>query len=116
MSKAILRGIRISPLKARLVAKEIQGMNAEQALASLNFTPNKAAKIMYKVLASAIANGEHQAEDVSVFSVRVDRASYLKRFRPRARGSASGIRKPTSHIYIEVKEMKTDTAQEDGDK
>lgn len=115
MSKAILRNIRVSPLKARLVTKQIQGMNAEKALASLSFTPNKAARIIYKVLASAIANGDHQAEDVNVFSARVDRAAYLKRFRPRARGSASGIRKPSSHIFIEVKEMNTDTTNENGD-
>jgi len=115
MGKAILRNIRVSPLKARLVTKQIQGMNAEQALASLSFTPNKAARLIYKILASAVANGEHQPEDVNVFSARVDRGSYLKRFRPRARGSASGIRKPTSHIFIEVKEMNTDTTNENGD-
>lgn len=112
MGKALLRNIRLSPLKARLITKRIQGMNAEYALASLKFTPNKAARIIYKVLASAVANGEHEAEEVKVFSARVDRGSYMKRFRPRARGSASGIRKPTSHIFIEVKEMNTDTVQE----
>ena len=56
-SRAILRYVRLSPVKARLIAKEIQGMNAEVALASLEFTPNKAARAIYKTLASAIANG-----------------------------------------------------------
>jgi large subunit ribosomal protein L22 len=58
MSKAILRFIRLSPTKARLVAREIQGMNAEEALAKLEFMPNKAARIIAKVLKSAVANGD----------------------------------------------------------
>lgn len=102
MSKATLKHIRLSPNKARLIAREVQGMNAEIALASLEFMPNKAAGIIAKVIASAVANGEYEPEEVSILSCRVDKASVLKRFRPRARGSASGIRKPTSHIFIEV--------------
>ena len=102
MSRAILRHIRLSPTKARLVAKEIQGMNAEEALAKLEFMPNKAAKVIAKVLASAVANGGFDANEVVVTSCRVDRAAYLKRFRPRARGMASRIQKPTAHIFVEV--------------
>jgi len=102
MSKAILRGIRLSPKKSRLIARQIQGMNGEYALATLEFTPNKAARIIYKVLASAIANGDFQPEEVIVTSCRVDEGPVLKRFRPRARGSASKIRKPTAHILVEV--------------
>ena len=56
MSKAILKFIRLSPIKARLIAREVQGMNAEYAIASLQFTPNKAAGIISKVIASAVAN------------------------------------------------------------
>jgi large subunit ribosomal protein L22 len=104
MSRAVLKFIRLSPIKARLVAKEIQGMNAEVALASLEFTPNKAAKIISKVLASAVANGGYEAEEVVVSSCRVDKGPSLKRFRPRARGRATPIRKPTSHIIVEVSE------------
>ena len=66
MSKAILRQVRVSPKKARLIARQVQGMNGEYALASLEFTPNKSAKIIYKVLASAIANGSYQPEEVVV--------------------------------------------------
>ncbi len=102
MSRAILRHIRLSPTKARLVAREIQGMNAEEALAKLEFMPNKAARIIAKVVASAVANGGFDANEVVVKSCRVDRAAYLKRFRPRARGMASKIQKPTAHIFVEV--------------
>jgi len=102
MSKAVLRFIRLSPTKARLVAREIQGMNAEEALAKLEFMPNKAARIIAKVVASAVANGGYDANEVIIKSCRVDRGPYLKRFRPRARGMASRIQKPTAHIYVEV--------------
>jgi large subunit ribosomal protein L22 len=102
MSKATLKFIRLSPTKARLIAREIQGMNAEEALAKLEFMPNKAARVIAKVLASAIANGEFDANEVVVKSCRVDRGPYLKRFRPRARGMASRIQKPTAHIFVEV--------------
>jgi large subunit ribosomal protein L22 len=102
MSKATLKFIRLSPNKARLITREVQGMNAELALASLEFMPNKAAGIIAKVIASAVANGDYEPEEVTILSARVDKGPVLKRFRPRARGSASRILKPTSHIMIEV--------------
>ncbi len=102
MSRAILRFSRVSPTKARLVAREVQGMNAELALASLEFMPNKAAAIISKVIASAVANGDYEPEEVVITSCRVDKASFMKRWRPRARGTASRILKPTSHIFVEV--------------
>jgi len=102
MSRAVLKFIRLSPTKARLIAREVQGMNAELALASLEFTPNKAAGIIAKVIASACANGDFEPEEVEIVSCRVDKGPVLKRFRPRARGSASRILKPTSHIIVEV--------------
>ncbi|MDE7217701.1 MAG: 50S ribosomal protein L22 [Helicobacter sp.] len=105
MSTALLRFVRLSPTKARLVAREIQGMNAEVALASLEFTPNKAAKLIAKVLASAVANGNYEASNVAVASCRIDTGPVLRRFTPRARGRATPIRKPTSHIFVEVAEM-----------
>jgi large subunit ribosomal protein L22 len=77
-------------------------MNGEEALAKLEFMPNKAARIIAKVVASAIANGGYDADEVVIKSCRVDRGPYLKRYRPRARGMASRILKPTSHIYVEV--------------
>jgi len=108
MSKAILKFIRLSPIKARLIAREVQGMNAEVALASLEFTPNKAARVISKVIASAIANCDYEPEVVVVSSCRVDNGPVLKRFRPRARGSASGIRKPMAHIFVEVTPPKSE--------
>ncbi len=102
MSKALLRHIRLSPTKARLVAREVQGMNAEFAMASLEFTPNKAAKVISKVIASAVANGGYEPQSVVVKSCRVDAGPVLRRFMPRARGRATPIRKPTSHIFVEV--------------
>ena len=102
MAKAILKFIRLSPIKARLIAREVQGMNAEYAIASLQFTPNKAAGIISKVIASAVATAGLDPVDAVVVSARVDKGPVLKRFTPRARGSASPKHKPTAHIMIEV--------------
>ena len=102
MSRALLRFSRVSPTKARLIAREVQGMNAELAIASLEFMPNKAAKIISGVIASAVANGGYEPEEVVITSCRVDKAAYMKRWRPRARGTATRILKPTSHILVEV--------------
>ncbi|HED0411579.1 TPA: 50S ribosomal protein L22 [Campylobacter jejuni] len=102
MSKALIKFIRLSPTKARLIAREVQGMNAELAMASLKFMPNKGAKYIANAISSAVANGGFEANEVIVKSCRVDAAAVLKRFRPRARGSASRIRKPSSHILVEV--------------
>ncbi len=106
MSRATLKFIRLSPTKARLIAREVQGMNAELALASLEFMPNKAAKIISKVIASAVANGGYEPEEVVISSCRIDKGPVLKRWKPRARGRASRIMKPTSHVIVEVTEAK----------
>jgi len=106
MSRATLKFIRLSPTKARLIAREVQGMNAELALASLEFMPNKAAKVISKVIASAVANGGYEPEEVVVSSCRIDKGPVLKRWKPRARGRASRIMKPTSHVIVEVTEAK----------
>jgi len=105
MSKATLKFTRLSPTKARLIAREIQGMNGELALATLEFMPNKGAKVISKVLASAIANGDFEPEEVTVTSCTVDKGPTLKRFRPRARGQASQILKPTSHVNVIVEKI-----------
>jgi len=102
MATSTLKFIRLSPIKARLIAREVQGMNAEEALAALEFTPNKAAGIISKVITSAVANADSEPEEMVITSCRIDKGPVLKRFKPRARGSASGIRKPTSHIFVEV--------------
>jgi large subunit ribosomal protein L22 len=105
MSKALLKFTRVAPNKARMIAREVQGMNAELALASLEFMPNKAARLISKVIASAVANGDFEPEEVVITSCRVDKASVMKRFRPRARGTASRILKPTAHIMVEVNKV-----------
>jgi len=102
MSRALLKFVRVSPTKARLIAREVQGMNAELALAALEFMPNKAAGIISKVIASAVANGDYEPEEVTITSCRVDKAAVMKRWRPRARGTASRIIKPTAHILVEI--------------
>ncbi|MDW7652349.1 MAG: 50S ribosomal protein L22 [Bacillota bacterium] len=109
-AKAVAKYIRMSPRKARLVVDQIRGKNAQEALAILKFTPNKPAEPIYKVLHSAMANAENNfemnRESLYVAQVFVDQGPVLKRFRPRARGMASRIRKPTSHITIILKESK----------
>ncbi len=110
MSKALLRFVRLSPTKARLIARQIQGMSAELAIASLEFTPNKAARVLSKVVASAVANGSLDAKSTLIVSCRVDAGPVIRRSIPRAKGRATAIRKPTSHVFVEVaegKEMKS---------
>ena len=111
MSKALIKFIRLSPTKARLIAREVQGMNAELAMASLKFMPNKGAKYIANAISSAVANGGFEASEVVVSSCRVDAGAVLKRFRPRARGSASRIRKPTAHILVEVSKAEVKEAK-----
>lgn len=79
MSKALIKFIRLSPTKARLIAREVQGMNAELAMASLKFMPNKGAKYIANAISSAVANGGFEANEVIVKSCRVDAAAVLKR-------------------------------------
>jgi len=104
--KAKLNRTRISPKKANLVAGLIRGLPAEEALDLLKFTPKKAAKSLYKVLHSAVANAEtnndQKREDLIVKSVIVNRGPFYKRFLPSARGRALPLNKPTSHITVEL--------------
>ena len=102
--RSLYRYARISPLKARDVAREIQGMPVSDALDVLTFTPRKAAFLIGKTLKSALANAENN-HDLSVDSLTVKEAVVndgptLKRFKARARGSAAPIRKRTCHITI----------------
>lgn len=97
---------RISAFKAREVTREIQGLPATDALDILRFTPKKAAALVSKTLKSAIANAENnnnlRAEKLVVKEAVVGEGPTLKRFVPKARGSAGPIRKRTSHIKIIV--------------
>lgn len=95
---------RISPKKARDVAREIQGLAVSDALDALTYTPKKSAYLIGKTLKSAIANAENNhelsADELIVKEATVGDGPTLKRFKPRARGSAGAIRKRTSHIFI----------------
>jgi large subunit ribosomal protein L22 len=102
--KSITRVARISAFKAREVTREIQGLPVAAALDILSFTPKKAARLISKTLVSAIANAENnnglRAENLKVKEAVVGEGPTLKRFQPKARGSAGPIRKRTSHIRI----------------
>lgn len=105
---ARLRGARLSAQKARLVADQIRGKKAEEALNILEFSPKKAAKIIKKVLESAIANAENNdgadIDELKVSTIFVDEGMTLKRIRPRAKGRADRIDKRTCHITVKVSE------------
>ena len=98
------RYVRTSARKARLVCDHIRGKDVEQARAILSFTPRGAAKPWLKLLESAIANAEHNHElvgdELKIASIHADEGPTLKRYRPRAMGRATRIRKRTSHLTI----------------
>ena len=102
--KSTYKYARISPKKARDVARAIQGMPVSDALDALAYTPRKAAQLIGKTLKSAVANAENNheliADELTVKEATVGDGPTFKRFKPRARGSAGAIRKRTSHLYI----------------
>ena len=103
---AKLKGARISPQKARLVADQVRGMPVEEALTLLEFSQKKAAHIVKKVLDSAIANAENNegadVDELKVSSIFVDEGMTMKRLRPRAKGRADRILKRSCHITVKV--------------
>jgi len=105
-TRAVLRGVRLSVDKGRLVADLIRGKQVAQALNTLAFTQKKAAGIIKKVLLSAIANAEHNdgadIDDLKVKTIFVEQGTALRRFAARAKGRGNRISKPTCHIYITV--------------
>lgn len=107
--KAITKYARISAFKAREVTREIQGLPVALAMDVVRFSPKKAARLISKTLASAIANAENnnqlRAENLVVKEAVVGEGPTLNRFQPKARGSAGPIRKRTSHIKITLTEV-----------
>jgi large subunit ribosomal protein L22 len=105
-ASATARHVRMAPMKTRRVVDLIRGLPANDALNVLRFSPQAASEPVYKVLASAIANAEHndglRAENLVVTTAYVDEGPTMKRFRPRAQGRAFRIRKRTSHITVVV--------------
>ncbi len=107
-TKAVAKYIRVSPQKARLVADVIRGMKADRAVTTLRIMPKKAARILRKVLESAVANADQRdsvdVDTLYVKEITVDGGPMLKRFSPRAQGRATRILKRTSHITVIVDE------------
>ncbi|MBI5923477.1 MAG: 50S ribosomal protein L22 [Betaproteobacteria bacterium] len=105
-TNAILRDVRLSAQKGRLVADLVRGKSVDQALNILAFCPKKGATIIKKVLESAIANAEHNdgadIDALTVKTIHVEKASVLRRFTARAKGRGNHILKQTSHIYVTV--------------
>jgi len=105
---ARLKNVRISAQKVRLVADQIRGIPVDNAINLLTFSNKKAAKIIKKVLESAIANAEHNdaadVDELTVSEIMIDEGTTMKRWRPRARGRANKILKRMSHVTVAVSE------------
>lgn len=111
--KAQLRYLRQAPRKTRLIADLIKGATVEEAEKQLKFSPKRGASSLSKLLQSAVSNAKNNfqldKENLYVKEIRVDKGSILKRYRPRARGRATMIRKRTSHISLVLDELKPKT-------
>lgn len=109
-SKAIAKTVRIAPRKVRLVLDLVRGKKVGEALGILEFTPRAASLPVSKVIKSAVANAEHNygmnVADLVVSEAFANEGPTLKRFRPRAKGSASSINKRTSHITVVLSDNK----------
>ena len=107
-AKAVLRYVRISPRKVRIVINLIRGKKVTEALNILKFTPKAASPIVEKLLKSAVANAENNfglnPDNLYISSITADQASILKRMRPRAQGRGFSIHKKSSHITVVVEE------------
>jgi large subunit ribosomal protein L22 len=105
-TRSVVRGVRLSVDKGRLVADLIRGKKVDQALNILAFTHKTAAGIVKKALESAIANAEHNdgadIDELKVTTIYVEQGATLKRFSARAKGRGNRISKPTCHIYVTV--------------
>lgn len=112
--RAQAKYIRLSPYKVRRVLDLVRGLPVEQAEQVLSLTPRRAAEPVSKVLKSAVSNAEHnhalEADELVVAEAYADEGPTLKRFRPRARGRATRIRKRTSHITIVVSDRREEAS------
>jgi large subunit ribosomal protein L22 len=112
VARATARFVRVTPMKARRVVDLVRYLPTDEALALLRFAPQSASEPVAKVVASAVANAEHNLRldpaALVVSAAYVDEGPTLKRIRPRAQGRAFRINKRTSHITIEVSEVTTD--------
>ena len=105
-TQAVLKFVRLSPQKGRLLADLVRGKPVGEALNTLTFSRQRAAGIIRKVLESAIANAENNdgadVDELKIAAIFVDEGPTMKRIRPRAKGRADRILKRTSHITIKV--------------
>ena len=103
---AKLKSVRLSPMKGRLVADLIRNMPVSEALEQLHYSDKKAARIIAKVLNSAIANAEHNEgadiDELRIKEIFIDQGPVYKRIKARAKGRANRILKPTSHVTIKL--------------
>jgi large subunit ribosomal protein L22 len=104
--RAQAKWVRMSPRKARLVAEHIRGRSVPEARTILAFTDRRAARVLEKVLSSAVANAEANhgliGDELIVEAAFVDEGPVIKRWRARARGRVARIRKPTCHITVRL--------------
>ncbi len=109
-SKAVMKFARVSPRKVRRITNLIKGKKAGDALISLRFLPHSSAKIVEKLLKSAIANAEQKKvadpESMRIVNAVVEQGPTMKRMMPRAMGRADIIKKRTSHIKLQLEEGK----------
>ncbi len=102
--QAISRNVRLSAQKGRPLARKVQGMNVAEALKVTEFSPRKAAAILSRTIKSAMANAKHNAGlDVELLQVKLcvfDEGPRMRRFWPRARGSASPIARRLCHVKV----------------
>ncbi|MEK6656985.1 MAG: 50S ribosomal protein L22 [Nitrospirota bacterium] len=106
-ARAVLRFVRIAPRKTRLVIDLIRGKNVQESVAILTHLPRSAAKVVKKLLHSAVANAEQKnmnVDELKVAAAYVNQGPTLKRFRARAMGRGNVIRKRTSHITLVLSE------------
>jgi large subunit ribosomal protein L22 len=119
-AKAVEKFIRISPRKLRYVADAIRTKRVDDAVDLLTFTTKKAALIIKKAVQSAAANATENhkmnEDDLIVEKIFINEGPILKRFRPRARGRATRIRKRTSHLTVIVSDGKEEEAKGNGSK
>jgi large subunit ribosomal protein L22 len=115
---AIHRFARISPRKVRALADLVRGKFADEALDILRFQPHRGARMLEKVIKSALGNAEHQqaagVDDLVVTDARVDGGPMFKRIRPRARGMAFGIKRRMSHIRVSLDAVAVEAADVGG--
>ena len=104
--KATAKTVRIAPRKVRLVLDLVRGKDVKEAAAILQFTPNHASDAVAKVLKSAVATNNHSLDGSKLYvkACYANEGVTMKRFMPRAKGSASAIMKRTSHITVVVAE------------